>query len=695
MRRSSSRSATTVDEKLHATLEQRLGAVVQARLRPARAGAQGSGRDADAGCRRRRSQEGTDQRQVARHVGRSAARESARADADSGAIRQERRDAARAATERVEFAIRMPGRDDGAPCLAADRRQVSARGLSAPVRMRTRAARSGGAWRPRARRSRTASRSSQEDPRQVHRAAAHDRFCDPVLPTESLYAEVLRRPGLADTLQREYRVTIGRADDSGGDPQQPAAGISDARHRAALDRSLETCWLRSRPSSARSATSSPGPRNSSTRSSKYARRRPRCARDHRAQAARRRGAAGKPKRRSCWRASRGWLRRESQQRRERGSRPRSIDVDGGGSWRSGARHVRSHPHWRRRRVLATAAIPESLWREALEALPFLAIYTEDEIERLRERVVVFLSEKSIVGAAGFDVTPLMRVVIAMQACALRPGSTRATTTAGRTSSSTGRIHLAREYEDEAGVVHRRRERSPARRCPAARSCCPGPTSRRAPIGPARDESGHSRVRAQARHAQRRRQRLSAAARGYAAAHVAEGDDAAYEHFRARVEAGEDTAIDPYAAESPAEFFAVLSEVFFAEPTLLLHDYRRGLSICCARFYRQDPARRAELLMEGHDGLSSRARSMPAGRRDSRAARESARQLQITAARYPAAGVGWPGEAPWSRQLVRTGRRSESKGRIQQEGISMKLRMACWLPHVALPGARSRSTARWK
>ena len=51
---------------------------------------------------------------------------------------------------------------------------------------------------------------------------------------------------------------------------------------------------------------------------------------------------------------------------------------------------------------------------------------------------------------------------------------------------------------------------------------------------------------------------------------------AYEHFRARVESGEDTAIDPYAAESPAEFFAVLSEVFFAEPALLLHEYAECL-----------------------------------------------------------------------------------------------------------------------
>jgi hypothetical protein len=73
-------------------------------------------------------------------------------------------------------------------------------------------------------------------------------------------------------------------------------------------------------------------------------------------------------------------------------------------------------------------------------------------------------------------------------------------------------------------------------------------------------------------------------------------NAAYEHFRARVEQGEDTAIDPYAAESPAEFFAVLSEVFFAEPTLLRHEYPKVYELF-AWFYRQDPSSRTELLLD--------------------------------------------------------------------------------------------------
>jgi hypothetical protein len=72
--------------------------------------------------------------------------------------------------------------------------------------------------------------------------------------------------------------------------------------------------------------------------------------------------------------------------------------------------------------------------------------------------------------------------------------------------------------------------------------------------------------------------------------------AAYENFLARVEKGEDTSIDPYAAESPAEFFAVLSEVFFAEPTLLQGEYSQVYRLF-TWFYRQDPASRTELLLE--------------------------------------------------------------------------------------------------
>lgn len=65
---------------------------------------------------------------------------------------------------------------------------------------------------------------------------------------------------------------------------------------------------------------------------------------------------------------------------------------------------------------------------------------------------------------------------------------------------------------------------------------------------------------------------------------------AYQDFNARLDAGEDTALDPYAAQEPGEFFAVLSEYFFEWPELVMLEYPEVYQQL-ARFYRQDPAAR--------------------------------------------------------------------------------------------------------
>lgn len=64
-------------------------------------------------------------------------------------------------------------------------------------------------------------------------------------------------------------------------------------------------------------------------------------------------------------------------------------------------------------------------------------------------------------------------------------------------------------------------------------------------------------------------------------------EAAYADFCKRVDAGEDTELDPYAAEHPAEFFAVMSEAFFETPHLLRAQYPAVYEQLTA-FYRQDP-----------------------------------------------------------------------------------------------------------
>lgn len=70
-------------------------------------------------------------------------------------------------------------------------------------------------------------------------------------------------------------------------------------------------------------------------------------------------------------------------------------------------------------------------------------------------------------------------------------------------------------------------------------------------------------------------------------------DSAFQDFRQQLEAMEDvdeSEIDPYAAESPAEFFAVFSEYFFEWPELVLRTYP-AVYEQMRRFYRQDPVER--------------------------------------------------------------------------------------------------------
>jgi Mlc titration factor MtfA (ptsG expression regulator) len=255
--------------------------------------------------------------------------------------------------------------------------------------------------------------------------------------------------------------------------------------------------------------------------------------------------------------------------------------------------------WRQQRVLKAHAIPESLWRECLESLPFLAMYTSAELARLREKVVLFLDAKGIVGARGHQVTPRQRVVIALQACVLilnldldyYDGWENVVVYPDE-------FVPGWEWEDEAGVVHTNDE------------AMAGEAMERGPVvlswadveaSQDWDAAGmHLAIHEFAHKIDMR----NGAANGCPPLspemppHVWKKTRfAAYEHFQARVERSERTVIDPYAAESPAEFFAVLSEVFFVDPRLLRHEYPRVYEQF-ARFYRQEPATRTALLRDG-------------------------------------------------------------------------------------------------
>ena len=110
--------------------------------------------------------------------------------------------------ERVEFAIRLPGRDDGSgvvwlPIDAKFPREDYERLLDAQERADKEAVEISG--RAIENRLKYEARSIREK----YIAAPHTTdFGILFVPTEGLYAEALRRPGLVDVLQREYKVML-------------------------------------------------------------------------------------------------------------------------------------------------------------------------------------------------------------------------------------------------------------------------------------------------------------------------------------------------------------------------------------------------------------------------------------------------------------------------------------------------------
>ena len=79
--------------------------------------------------------------------------------------------------------------------------------------------------------------------------------------------------------------------------------------------------------------------------------------------------------------------------------------------------------------------------------------------------------------------------------------------------------------------------------------------------------------------------LGARARYTSWAHVL-GDE--FDELAERLHAGRRTDIDPYGATNPAEFFAVISEMFFEKPRALKQRHSE-LYAELAEFYKQDPA----------------------------------------------------------------------------------------------------------
>jgi len=243
--------------------------------------------------------------------------------------------------------------------------------------------------------------------------------------------------------------------------------------------------------------------------------------------------------------------------------------------------------WRRGRILARARLDERMWRSTIERFRFTRMLSAQAQTRLRELTILFLHEKHFSTTHGLQLTDAMRLHASAQACLLilnlglefyRGWSEIIVYPA--------EFVPRHEYTDEIGVVHHSDEPY------AGEAWLHGPVILSwADIAQVEYPEGVNVVIHEFAH---KLDMLNGEANGYPPLHRgmnrqawADAFGAAYEHFCARVDRFEDSLIDPYASESPAEFFAVLSEAFFELPDAVHEEYPR-VYVQLSQFYRQDP-----------------------------------------------------------------------------------------------------------
>lgn len=254
--------------------------------------------------------------------------------------------------------------------------------------------------------------------------------------------------------------------------------------------------------------------------------------------------------------------------------------------------------WRRKRILDRYRIDAATWSSTLAQVNAASHLSGQEREQLRDLASLFLHEKSFEPAGGLELTLPMRARIGSGACIpiLNLGLELY-----RNWYSVivypGEFLVRHRYTDEAGVEHDERD---------ARL---GEAWAHGPVivsweDIAHPEPGQNVLIHEMAH---KLDLLDGDANGHPPLHAGmdprqwtEVFSRAYGEHVQRVDAGEDTAIDPYGAEHPGEFFAVASEAFFETPSTLNDEWPQVYEQLVL-YYRQRPMRRMRHQDDGSSG----------------------------------------------------------------------------------------------
>lgn len=249
--------------------------------------------------------------------------------------------------------------------------------------------------------------------------------------------------------------------------------------------------------------------------------------------------------------------------------------------------IRLFRDWRRQKALDRIQVSENQWAAAEARLPFLDHLATADRQRLRDMAREFLAEKEWSTAQDLTLTPAIQLSIALQAClpVLNLGLDHYRGWVGIVVYP-GDFVIPRSVMDEDGVVHEYDDSVLGEAWEGGPVLVSWFDDREEADGVnvVIHEFAHKLDMENGAVDGFPRLPADMSRRDWAAAF-----EPAYGDFCARVDAGEETPIDPYGAEHPAEFFAVMSEAFFEAPELLRDEYP-AVYEQLKRFYRQDPAR---------------------------------------------------------------------------------------------------------
>jgi len=244
--------------------------------------------------------------------------------------------------------------------------------------------------------------------------------------------------------------------------------------------------------------------------------------------------------------------------------------------------------WRRRRVLNRARLSAALWQQTLADLPLLHGLNNAERQRLRELTILLLHEKSFEAVGGLVLTESMRLTLAALACLPVLNLDLDYYSGWASVIVYPDCFLVRhEYLDSAGVEH------------AGQRVLAGEAWERGPliVSWADVERAHAGSNVVIHECAHKLDMANGPANGFPPLHPgmdrtawARDFTAAFNDLNEHLASGWGIPLDPYAATSPAEFFAVLSETFFTAPARLDAAYPAVYRHLKA-FYRQDPEQR--------------------------------------------------------------------------------------------------------